>query len=195
MRILALLACLAVIGELFLMVLVYRTTRLAYAPAPADAIIVLGARVYPDGNLSLTLSRRTHKGYQAWKEGLAPAIIVCGGRGSDEPVSEAQAMASYLMELGVPQQAIILEDTSTSTLENLKNAQQIMAEQGMEDALVVTSDYHIARALWLCRDIGLNAQGYPSLGPDTPLAQIKALAQESLSWCKYWVTRTLGLTR
>lgn len=93
MRILAALVCLAVVGELILMGLVYRTTRLAYDPVPADAIIVLGARVYPDGNLSLTLSRRTQKGYQAWKEGLAPLLIVCGGQGADEPVSEAQAMA------------------------------------------------------------------------------------------------------
>lgn len=193
MRILAALVCLAVVGELILMGLVYRTTRLAYDPVPADAIIVLGARVYPDGNLSLTLSRRTQKGYQAWKEGLAPLLIVCGGQGADEPVSEAQAMAAYLMELGVPSQDIILEDTSTSTLENLTYAQQIMEERGLTTALVVTSDYHITRALWLCQDIGLSAHGYPSLGPDTRLAQIKALAQESLSWCKYWATRTLGL--
>lgn len=193
LRVVAILLSLAALGEGVLMALVYRTTLQAYPPARADVIIVLGARVYPDGNLSLTLSRRTEKGFEAWQNGLAPALIVCGGQGSDEPISEAQAMADYLVELGVPQGQIFLEDTSTSTRENLVHARRIMKAQGMETALVVTSDYHITRALWLCADVGIAAQGYPSPGPDTRAAQIKALAQESLSWCKYHIAKWLGL--
>ena len=193
LRVAAVLIALAVLGELVLMALVYRTTLKAYPPARADAIIVLGARVYPDGALSLTLSRRTEKGFAAWQAGLAPALIVCGGQGGDEPVTEARAMADHLMALGVPQEQIFLEDESTSTYENLIHAKKIMRAQGMETALVVTSDYHMTRALWLCADVGITAQGYPSPGPDTRAAQLKALAQESLSWCKYALTKLLGL--
>lgn len=193
LRVAAILIALAVVGDLVLIALVYRTTLKAYPPARADVIIVLGARVYPDGELSLTLSRRTEKGFAAWREGLAPAFIVCGGQGGDEPVSEARAMADHLMALGVPQDKIFLEDESTSTYENLTRALEIMQAQGMETALVVTSDYHMTRALWLCGDVGIQAQGYPSPGPDARAAQLKALAQESLSWCKYYLTKLLGL--
>lgn len=181
--------------QLGLILTIYRTTQKEYSPSPADVIIVLGGRVKPDGSMSLTLKRRTEKAFSAWQQNLSSRFIVCGGQGADEPFTEAHSMHQYLLQLGVPEEDIFLEDTSTNTYENLTNARQIMKENGMKNALVVTSDYHVTRALWLCRDVGIEAQGYSSLGPDRWQDKLKALIKESISWEKYWVFRLLGLNQ
>lgn len=187
MRILWLLLAIGFIVELCLTICVYRTSHAVYSPDPADVIIVLGARVKPDYSLSLTLSRRTYKAYQAWSEGLADKIIVCGGQGGTEPETEANAMKKYLISLDVPEDSIFMDDTSTNTRENLKNAMSIMDSMDLKDAILITSDYHIARALWLAEDVGLTAQGYPSPGPDAWYDRLKAYAQEGVSWVKYYI--------
>ena len=128
--------------------------------ARADALIVLGARVMPDGELSTTLLRRVETAYDAYASGLAGALIVCGAQGLDEPVTEASAMYAYLKGRGVPEAAVFEEDQSFNTEENLSNARKIMEDHGMKTAIIVTSDYHLERALWLAQD-ALNCSGKP----------------------------------
>ena len=155
----------------------------------ADCIVVLGAKVYPDGHLSRTLLWRCERARELWRDGFAGELILCGGRGGDEPCTEASAMAARLEELGVPRARLHLEDASVNTVENLRNAQQIMAAQGWKSAILVTSDYHLQRALWLARDLGMNACGAAAKSNPRLMKRVKARLRESLSWILYFVRK------
>lgn len=107
-----------------------------------DAIVVLGCRVRPDGTPSGALARRARHGAHLYARGLAPRIVFTGGVG-DHPPSEARAAASIARALGVPDEAIVLEETSTSTEENAREAARLI---GRGRVLVVTDAYHAFRA-------------------------------------------------
>lgn len=156
-------------------------------PAKSDCIVVLGARVWPDGRMSNSLRYRCESALQAWQQGIAPAIIVCGGQGRDEPVTEAAAMAAYLAENGVPSEAIFIEDASTDTRENLRFARAIMEDQGFETAAICTSDYHLTRAMWLARDTGISATGISARSPKTVRSFVFGRCREAVSWALYFL--------
>ena len=87
-------------------------------------------------------------------------MIPSGGQGRDETVSEAEAMGRYLREKGIPEDKIILEDRSFTTMENLKNSKAIIdAREGGKYTALVTSNYHVYRALRYCRKVGLDCTG------------------------------------
>lgn len=155
----------------------------------ADCIVVLGAKVHPDGRLSKTLLWRCDRAWELWRDGFAGELIVCGGRGGNEPCTEAQAMAARLAEAGVPRARIHLEDKSVNTRENLINARRIMAECGWRRAILVTSDYHLQRALWLARDLGMDVCGAAAKSNPRPLKRVKARLRECLSWMLYFVRK------
>lgn len=180
---------LAVVCELVLFTCVVVTSRTKHNPQPSDAIIVLGARIYGDARPSPALQRRLDLAYALYADGYAPAIITTGAQGADEPMPEAEAMRSYLLALGVAPQAVIAEPASYNTKENLLNAQAIMAENEMQTAIVVTSDYHLWRALAICGDIGLEATGAGSQNALTLPVRVRNCLQETLSWVKYFLTR------
>lgn len=158
-----------------------------YVPEPSDCIIVLGARVWPDGRMSDSLLYRCESALAAWQAGIAPSIIVCGGQGDDEPMAEAQAMADWLVANGVPADCVLLETESTDTRENLKNARVIMTENGFETAAVCTSDYHLKRALWIARDAGIEASGISAPSPRRPTTLVLGRLRETVSWVLYFL--------
>lgn len=155
-------------------------------PEAADCLIVLGARVYPDGRISHSLERRCRVAAAACRGGLASRIIACGGRGGDEPEAEARAMKRVLCSQGVEESSILLEEHSTNTVENLRNAREIMRQRGLHSAVVVTSDYHLTRALWIARALNLDVQGLPVRGPLTPGHVFRSRVLETASWLKYF---------
>lgn len=107
-----------------------------------DAIIVLGCRVGPDGEASPALTRRARHAARLYRRGLAPKVVLTGGVGTHPP-SEARAAAAVARAEGVPEEAIVLEERSTSTEENaLEAAARIDAER----VLVVSDAYHVFRA-------------------------------------------------
>lgn len=108
-----------------------------------DALVVAGCRVYPDGRPSPALEWRVRKAVDLWKEGVAPRIVFTGGLG-DYPPSEAEAAARLAHELGVPRSAMVLEDRSTSTEENAREAAARL--HGVDRVVVVTDAYHVFRA-------------------------------------------------
>lgn len=155
-----------------------------------DAIVVLGAQVKPDGTLSLQLTWRLDAAYEAWQKepGL---IVVCGAQGANEPVPEAHAMRDYLMGKGVPEENILVDDTSYNTRQNIRHAAQLLAGREAKTVLVVTSDYHLPRAMALAEDEGLAATG---IGARTlPQYWLKNYGREGLSWIKYWMQKYLRL--
>lgn len=155
----------------------------------SDCLIVLGAKVHPDGRLSHTLQFRCAAAAEAYRNGIASAVIVCGGQGEDEPVKEAEAMRAELMRLGVPEDAVLMEDASRNTRQNLLGAKALMEARRWKTCAVVTSDYHVQRALWIARDLGMDACGIPSKTARTWKRFCKTRFTESVSWIKYWIEK------
>lgn len=156
-----------------------------------DAIIVLGAQVLPDGKPSVQLTWRLDAAFEAYSQKPVP-VIVCGAQGTDEPISEAEAMKKYLSKCGIPEKQILMDPDSFNTKENLKNAgDQLKERQGIKKILIVTSDYHVPRALAIARDFGYEAIGLGS--PCKPEYWIKNHTREALAWCKYWGIKYLHL--
>ena len=153
-----------------------------------DAIIVLGAQVKADGTPSVALERRMTAALEAYEQ-RPELIIACGAQGANEPVAEGALMRDWLTRHGVPDDAVVAETTSYNTRQNLENALAIMREQGLGEALIVTSDYHVARALELCKQVGIRATGKGS--PSKPEYFLKNHIQESLSWIKFWLESAL----
>lgn len=121
-------------------------------------VVVLGCGIRRDGSVTPLLKGRLDAGLAAWETGGRRAkIIVSGGQGPDEAVSEARAMANYLLSQGVPETDILLEDTSTTTEENLRNSRAIMEARGrLGHCTVATSSYHCLRAALFARRVGLD---------------------------------------
>ena len=154
-----------------------------------DCLIVLGARVWPDGRMSETLRLRCERALALWRETGAPGIVACGGRGGDEPCAEAEAMRAFFMENSVPALQIVVDADSASTRANLVNARRIMAERGWTTAAVVTSDYHLTRALWIAADLGMQAVGAAAASPNRWGARLRADGRETVSWALYALRR------
>lgn len=156
-----------------------------------DAIIVLGAQVKPDGTPSVQLEWRLDAASDAYAQKSVP-VIVCGAQGRDEPMTEAEAMKQYLVGKGVPEKDILTDPDSVNTNQNLKNAAALLETlPGISKVLIVTSDYHVPRALALAKDMGFEACGMGS--PCKPDYWIKNHAREALAWCKYWGMKYLHL--
>ncbi len=184
----AMLATLLAFGliEVCMMAAVAITARSMDAPKPADAMIVLGGGIDPvDGTPRATLAYRLDRAVELYAAGYAPLIIVSGGQGANEPISEAESMRRYLEARGVPADAILLEDKSTNTQQNMEFSKALMDVQGCDTALIVTSDYHLWRALRLAQRAGIAASGAGSRNSVTPLYALKNLARETFSWAKY----------
>ena len=167
----------------------YRETHLPPV-LESNVIIVLGAQVKEDGTPSVALTRRLTAALESYRE-KPQVIIVCGGQGGNEPRAEGDVMREWLLAQGVPEADTIAETDSVNTRENLRYARGIMAERGLSQALVVTSDYHVARALALCRQEGISATGKGS--PSKPEYFIKNHLREGLSWLKLWAQTLLRI--
>ena len=154
----------------------------------SDVIIVLGAQVKEDGTPSVALERRLTAALESYQKDRQ-LIIVCGAQGSNEPRPEGDVMRDWLTARGVPEGDVVAETESFNTRENLENAKAIMDSRGLSRALVVTSDYHVARALELCRQTGIAAAGKGS--PSKPEYFLKNHFREGLSWIKLWLESML----
>ncbi len=156
-----------------------------------DAIVVLGAQVKPDGSPSVQLSWRLDAAWEAWEQKHVP-VVVCGAQGKDEPMPEAEAMSLYLENKGVPAADILKDPDSFNTNQNLQNAAKLLQDlPGIQRVMIVTSDYHVPRAMALARDLGFDACGMGS--PCKQEYWIKNHAREALAWCKYWARKYLHL--
>lgn len=125
-----------------------------------DVLIVLGSGLI-NGKVPPLLASRLDRALQVSAEealqGRRPMFVVSGGRGSDEPRAEAEAMAEYLTSRGVPDERIIVEDRSRSTRENLVNSTRLLRERGIGGPmLAVTSSYHTTRTDVLAADLRLD---------------------------------------
>lgn len=131
------------------------------APEDLPCIIVLGAKVNvttPSG----ALDQRIRAAAAYLEQNPATLCIASGGQGEDEGISEARCIYENLVALGIDPGRILLEDKSTSTVENIQNSLPLLPE-GTTDIGIVTSDFHVFRALASARNVaGLNYHGIPS---------------------------------
>ena len=131
-----------------------------------DAILILGHRLEADGSPSDDMIRRVDCAVRHWQETHAEILMPCGGLTPGQKRTEAEVMRDLLTERGVPQNIIHLEDRSRITIENIRNAKVLLGEG--KRAALVTSDYHLARALSDCRRAGLNVYGVGAVTPEGP---------------------------
>lgn len=126
-------------------------------PETENTVVILGCKV-KDGQPSLMLRRRLDAALVYLNQHEHVPVIVCGGQGEDESISEAQCMADYLTAHGIEENRIHQDNTSVSTLENMQNAQKIIAQQDwLPEITIVTDGYHQFRAASIAQDIGLKA--------------------------------------
>ena len=134
----------------------------AVAPAGLDCLIVLGARVDPDGP-SPALNRCLNAVMACIDDHPDALIIASGGQGSDEPMSEAQCIREELIKRGVAPERILMEDQSTTTAENIAFSMRLMDRPDAQTG-IVTNNYHVWRAVRIARKAGLvNAHGIAAL--------------------------------
>lgn len=129
-----------------------------------DYVIIHGAGLLHGDQLSKLLRDRVDKAIRVYrKDPTPPKLIPSGGKGGDETISEAEAMRRYLLQQGIPEADILMEDQSATTLENLRFSKQILdGQEGRKYTALVTSNYHVYRALRYCRRIGLHCTGIGS---------------------------------
>ncbi|MGN1083560.1 MAG: YdcF family protein [Lachnospiraceae bacterium] len=158
---------LSILVWLLLLVVVFAELRIySYGrKAPqedADYVIILGAQVRGEVP-SLVLSARIHAAAEYLLENPGAVAVASGGQGSGEAISEAEAIRRGLLQRGIAGERILLEDRSTSTVENLRfSAEVIAAREGAKageaayqrKVVVVTNDFHVYRGVHLAEKMG-----------------------------------------
>ena len=123
-----------------------------------DCILVLGCKVKADGTPSDMLNDRCVVGAELYLDGAAPVILMSGDHQSDD-YNEVAAMKKVATDEGVPENAILLDDLGLSTYESVYRAKNVF---GFNKILIVTQDYHLPRALFIAKQLGLDACGVAS---------------------------------
>ncbi len=121
----------------------------------ADCILVLGAGLLPDGSPSLMLSERIQTGVDLYEAGVAPKLLMSGDHSRSDH-DEVNAMKDAAMARGVPSADIFMDHAGFATYDSFYRAGAVF---GVKKVVVVTQAYHLPRALWIARALGLEAVG------------------------------------
>lgn len=127
---------------------------------PADVIIILGAAEYK-GIPSPVLRARLNHGLDLFRQRLAPRIITTGGAGGDPVYTEGEVGRGYLTRMGVPPEAILVENEGESTVHSIAAAAEIMRRLNLKSCIVVSDGYHIYRVKKMLEFRGLKVYGSP----------------------------------
>lgn len=117
-------------------------------------IVVLGAQMKENGP-SVALAKRLDRAYAYLQENPDTLCVLSGGKGANEPVSEAEGMYAYLVEKGIGADRLILEDSSRNTVQNIKNSRELIPD-GIENIGIVTSNFHVFRGVRLAKANGFS---------------------------------------
>ncbi|MGL4736520.1 MAG: SanA/YdcF family protein [Cellulosilyticaceae bacterium] len=130
----------------------------------ADCAIVLGARVYPDGRLSAMLKDRVVSGITLYEEGAVKKLLMSGDHGHAS-YDEVNAMKDYAVEAGISGEDVFLDHAGFSTYESMYRAKEIFLSQKV---IIVSQAYHLPRAIYIARTLGLEAYGVSAEQIDYP---------------------------
>lgn len=151
-------------------------------------VIVLGAQVYSEEKMGVSLTGRINAAYDYLLDNPQSSCIVTGGQGGDEPCPEALTEKNVLVKMGIDEDRIFLEDRSHNTRENLVFAKEIAEEQGLgEKVAIVTQGFHMYRATQLAKAAGFTP--YSLVAETDPLLFPEYYGRELLSLTKWWVER------
>ncbi len=128
---------------------------------PADAIVVLGAAQYA-GRPSPVLRARLDHAIALYRKGLAPTLILTGGVGVGDTLSEAEVGRRYAVRAGVPSGAILIEREGLRSVESLEAAAELMRGHGLRSAIIVSDPFHMLRLRILARRFGIRAHSSPT---------------------------------
>ncbi len=134
-----------------------------------DVAIILGAAT-SNGEVSPVYRERINHGIWLYENGYVNCLILTGGVGDGNDVSDAFTAKQYAISKSVPEQVIFIEETSTITEENLENAKAIMDEKSFDTAIIVSDPLHMKRAMLMAEDYGIEAYSSP-----TPTTMYKTL--------------------
>ena len=126
-----------------------------------DTAIVLGAAVIGAVPSPVFAARIDHA-VDLYRAGRVKRILLTGGRSPEDYLSEAAAGAAYAERRGVPLVAILIEDQSRTTFQNLENAAKVLGQSRRLPVLIVSDPLHMRRALAMAADAGLNPQAAPT---------------------------------
>lgn len=127
----------------------------------ADAIVVLGAAQW-NGRPSDVLQARLDQALVLHERGLAPLIVVTGGKAEGDAFTEAEASRRYLVDRGVPESAILMEDQSRDTWASIDGVHDLLAGTGVHSLLIVSDGFHLFRAEMMARHAGFEVHSSPA---------------------------------
>jgi len=145
----------------------------------AGAIVVMGAAQY-NGEPSPVYEARLSHARDLYEQGLADRIVVTGGQQEGDQFNEAQAGEMWLIDEGVPEANILLETDGRNSWESLAASARFLADDGIEDVMIVSDPYHSKRLEEIADEVGLVA--YVSPTPDSPvsgLSELRAMVRET----------------
>jgi uncharacterized SAM-binding protein YcdF (DUF218 family) len=155
-----------------------------------DAIVVMGAAQY-DGRPSPLFAARLDHAIALFHEGVAPRLIVTGGKREGDRTTEAASARDYAIRHGVPAEAILAEDGSRTTLQSIRGVEALMDASGLQSAVFVSDPTHMLRVLRMAADVGIDAYGSPTrtspLERD-PVGRIDATVHELGALGVYFIT-------
>ena len=136
-----------------------------------DAIVVLGAAQY-DGRPSAIYEARLEHAVELWRDGVAPLLVFTGGKEEGDRFTEGGSGARWAIQRGVPERAVLTEERSRTTHQNLAGAEQALERRnpdaGRHRIVVVSDPFHMFRAVKQAADLGMDA--YPSPTRTSPLS-------------------------
>jgi uncharacterized SAM-binding protein YcdF (DUF218 family) len=125
-----------------------------------DAIVVMGAAQF-DGRPSAVLRARLDTTLRIWNDGVAPLIIVTGGKMPGDRFTESESSRDYLVDHGVPGTAIVLENEGRTSQTSLEHMAVIAHQRGIKSVLIVSDGFHLFRSKLIAKRNGLTAFGVP----------------------------------
>jgi vancomycin permeability regulator SanA len=141
---------------------------------PTGAIVVLGAAQY-DGAPSPVLQARLDHALELFEQGVAPEIVLTGSKQEADRFTEAYAGFTYLLDKGVPEEAMAVVTDGTSTYESMVATARVLADQGIDEVTLVSDGYHNRRLKGIAAEVGLDA----TVSPATTGLTVDRVAQES----------------
>lgn len=152
------------------------------APENVDALVVLGAQMKAEGP-SRVLQYRLDAAVSYLQQNPKTLVIVSGGQGSDEHISEAQGMYDYLVQKGIEPERILKEDRSVNTVQNLTFSAALLDKE-KNSVAIVTNNFHLFRSMRIAQKLGyahvygIAAKGYPFLQPNNMLREFFGVVKD-----------------
>jgi vancomycin permeability regulator SanA len=155
----------------------------ASLPATHAPLLILGAGVLPNQKPSQLLKARLDAGLKLFNDGKGDWFIVSGDNRTSN-YNEPKVMRNWLLSRGVPKNLIVSDFAGKRTYDSLKRAQNVF---GVSKVVIVTSDFHLARAMFLARNMGLDAYGVTASTKIMPLSKFVAF------WAREYIARHIAI--